>query len=228
MSGRPGRRGAPQPWHHRSVPRDRRIAPRKPPTTRAGVDIIASILAAASHVLDERGLDGFTTNQVAERAGVSIGSLYQYFPNKDALLAELARQMERRTEALAVQILVTAGDAPLAEVAGRIIDALLGELGGIGLRQAIRRQVPPSWTAPVSDEVDRTVRREVAAAMSRRDDVRPGPHALMAWIAVHAVERVIEAAVVDEPALLAEPAFRAELIELVVRYLGRAAAPPAA
>ena len=209
------------------MPRDRRTAPRKPPTTRAGADIIESILAAASQVLDERGLEGFTTNQVAERAGVSIGSLYQYFPNKDALLAELARRLERRTEALAVQTLVPAGDAPLAEVAGRIIDALLGELGGIGLRQAIRRQVPPSWTAPVSDEVDRTVRREVAAAMTRRDDVRPGPHGLMAWIAVHAVERVIEAAVVDEPALLDEPGFRAELIELVVRYLGRAAAPPA-
>ena len=209
--------------------RDRRIDPRRPPTTRAGADIIESIVAAAGRVLDDGGLDAFTTNRVAELAGVSIGSLYRYFPNKDALLVELARRMERHTEALAVRILLTADDdAPLADVAGRMIDALLGELGGIGLRQAIRRQVPPSWTAPVSADVDRSVRRAVAAAMARRADVRAGDHALMAWIAVHAVEQVIEVAVVNEPALLAAPAFRAELIELVVRYLRRADAPPGA
>lgn len=209
--------------------RDRRTAPRRPPTTRASADIVESVVAAAGRVLDDGGVDAFTTNRVAELAGVSIGSLYRYFPNKDALLAELARRMERHTEALAVRILLTAAaDAPLADVAGRMIDALLGELGGIGLRQAIRRQVPPSWTAPVSADVDRSVRREVAAAMARRADVRAGDHALMAWIAVHAVEQVIEVAVVNEPALLAAPGFRAELIELVVRYLRRADAPPGA
>ena len=100
-AGRDSRRRS---WHHRPVPRDRRIAPRKPPSTRAGADIIESVLAAASQVLDERGLDGFTTNQVAERAGVSIGSLYQYFPNKDALLAELARRLERRPPTVEAEV----------------------------------------------------------------------------------------------------------------------------
>ncbi|MBK9036473.1 MAG: helix-turn-helix transcriptional regulator [Myxococcales bacterium] len=206
--------------------RDRRIKPRKGPTTRAGADIIAAVVDAAARVLEDGGLDAFTTNRVAELAGVSIGSLYQYFPNKDALLAELARRMERHTEALAVEILLTSGAAPLAAVGARLIDALLGELGGIRLRQAIRRSVPPSWTAPVSADVDRNVRREVAAAMTSRADVRAGPHGLMAWIVVHAIEQVIEVAVVHEPELLAAPGFRAELIELVVRYLGRAAPAP--
>ncbi len=43
----------------------------------------------AARILEERGLDGYTTNAIAERAGVSIGSLYQYFPGKDALTAVL-------------------------------------------------------------------------------------------------------------------------------------------
>jgi AcrR family transcriptional regulator len=47
------------------------------------------ILEAASRILETRGFAGYTTNAVAERAGVSIGSLYQYFPNKDALAAAL-------------------------------------------------------------------------------------------------------------------------------------------
>ncbi|WP_255657238.1 TetR/AcrR family transcriptional regulator [Actinoplanes sp. L3-i22] len=50
------------------------------------------ILAAAAHVFVESGYQGGTTNRIAERAGVSIGSLYQYFPNKDAILAELLVQ----------------------------------------------------------------------------------------------------------------------------------------
>lgn len=47
--------------------------------------MLATLLEAAAQVLEAKGLEGFNTNAVAERAGVSIGSLYQYFPSKDAL-----------------------------------------------------------------------------------------------------------------------------------------------
>lgn len=46
---------------------------------------VDAIVEAAAHILEEHGFDGYTTNAVADRAGVSIGSLYQYFPNKDAI-----------------------------------------------------------------------------------------------------------------------------------------------
>lgn len=51
-----------------------------------------AVLAAAAHILEDRGLAGFNTNAVAVRAGVSIGSLYQYFPSKDAILVALMEQ----------------------------------------------------------------------------------------------------------------------------------------
>lgn len=54
--------------------------------------MVAAILEAAARVLEARGLEGFNTNRVAETAGVSVGSLYQYFPGKTALLAALVRQ----------------------------------------------------------------------------------------------------------------------------------------
>ena len=66
--------------------------PRKRPRQRRSADTVERILAAAARIFDERGYRGTTTNHVAEEAGVSIGSLYQYFPNKDALLVSLAER----------------------------------------------------------------------------------------------------------------------------------------
>ena len=54
--------------------------------------MVAAILEAAARILERDGLERFNTNRVAEAAGVSVGSLYQYFPNKAALLAALVRQ----------------------------------------------------------------------------------------------------------------------------------------
>ena len=58
---------------------------RRQPRGRTAADIVEAIVTAAERVLEVDGLDGFSTNRVAELAGVSIGSLYRYFPNKHAL-----------------------------------------------------------------------------------------------------------------------------------------------
>lgn len=65
---------------------------RKSPRQQRSRDTVARILASAAHLFDTNGYNATTTNHVAELAGVSIGSLYQYFPNKDALVVALADQ----------------------------------------------------------------------------------------------------------------------------------------
>ncbi len=65
------------------------LTPRKSPRQTRAEGTVAAIVEAAAHILERRGFEGFNTNAVAEKAGVSIGSLYQYFPNKDALLSAL-------------------------------------------------------------------------------------------------------------------------------------------
>jgi AcrR family transcriptional regulator len=62
---------------------------RKTPLQRRSTETVAIILEAAARILERHGFASFNTNAIAERAGVSIGSLYQYFPNKDALLSGL-------------------------------------------------------------------------------------------------------------------------------------------
>jgi AcrR family transcriptional regulator len=62
------------------------VNPRKRPRQKRSADTVAVIVEAAARVLEGNGFDGFNTNAIAEKAGVSIGSVYQYFPSKNALL----------------------------------------------------------------------------------------------------------------------------------------------
>ncbi len=75
--------------------RNPRISSRKQPQQARSSELVASILEAAVQVLASEGAQRFTTARVAERAGVSIGSLYQYFPNKAAILFRLPARSSR-------------------------------------------------------------------------------------------------------------------------------------
>jgi AcrR family transcriptional regulator len=70
--------------------------PRKSPSQSRSKDTVDAIVAAATRILRERGYAQTNVNRVAERAGVSVGSLYQYFPSKEALVAEVARRHSTR------------------------------------------------------------------------------------------------------------------------------------
>jgi len=189
------------------------------PSTRAGAEIVESILAAAEAVINEHGLASFTTQRVVDRAGVSVGSLYQYFKSKEAILAELARRLEQRTQQRLIEIFQQSAADSLDVLAARVVDELLTGIGGITFRRALRQEVPSGWTADTSSEVDATVREHLRDVFASRDDVRQGPHELMTWVIGHAIEGAIEAAVMADATLLGSDAFRAELIELVTRYL---------
>ena len=70
------------------------LNPRKAPRQARAQATHDAILEAATQILSARGLNGFNTNAVAARAGTSIGSLYQYFPNKDALMLALIHRQK--------------------------------------------------------------------------------------------------------------------------------------
>jgi AcrR family transcriptional regulator len=75
--------------------RKKALSPRKKPCQERSVRMVDTILDAASRVLERYALAGYNTTAVAEQAGVSIGSIYQYFPNRDALTTELILRMHR-------------------------------------------------------------------------------------------------------------------------------------
>ena len=78
-----------------TIRRNARISSRKQPKQARSEALVAAILEAAVQVLAKEGAARFTTVRVAEKAGVSVGSLYQYFPSKDAIAVELLRRVRR-------------------------------------------------------------------------------------------------------------------------------------
>lgn len=72
---------------------------RKTPRQQRSREMVTRLLDATAATLAERGLDHTTTNHIAERAGVSIGSLYQYFPDKNALVEALLERMAEEASA---------------------------------------------------------------------------------------------------------------------------------
>ncbi len=72
----------------KSIERDR-PQPRKAPKQSRSLETVSAIVEAAARILEEEGHNSFSTNAIALRAGVSIGSLYQYFPTKDAIIGAL-------------------------------------------------------------------------------------------------------------------------------------------
>jgi len=82
-----------------------RTTPRKQPRQERSKATVDTILEATARVLIKHGYDGLTTNAVAQLAGVSIGSLYQYFPNKEALVAGLiGRHLEEMHAAVSKEL----------------------------------------------------------------------------------------------------------------------------
>ena len=96
------------------------LAPRKAPLQRRSAATVDAIIEAAARILEAKGFDGYTTNAVAACAGVSIGSLYQYFPNRDALTAAL---IERETRVLLENVERAAWAPTATEVIEQLIDA---------------------------------------------------------------------------------------------------------
>lgn len=87
------------------------------------METYTAVLEATAHILETRGLEAANTNAIADLAGVSVGSLYQYFPNKAAIFAELVRKAERETADALEAIFASTADRPFDERLRRLVQA---------------------------------------------------------------------------------------------------------
>jgi AcrR family transcriptional regulator len=149
------------------------ISSRKKPQQARSTGLVASILEAAAQVLAKEGAQRFTTARVAEKAGVSIGSLYQYFPNKAAILFRLQSDEWRQTSELLRGILENVERSPLERLRTLVHAFIRSECEEAAMRVALNDAVPLYRDAPEAQAArasgSRTVRlfmQEVLPAAS--------------------------------------------------------------
>jgi len=148
-----------------SEPKNPRISSRKQPKQARSNELVAAILEAAAQVLAKEGAHRFTTARVAEKAGVSIGSLYQYFPNKAAILFRLQSDEWQQTTGLLHQILQDKSRAPLDRLRALIHAFIRSECEEAAMRVALSDAAPLYRDAPEAKEVKASGERAMQAFM---------------------------------------------------------------
>lgn len=134
------------------MPRRRASDPRKTPLQARSRDTYDTILEATARILETKGLEAANTNAIAERAGISVGSLYQYFPGKTAIFAELIRRNDAATaEGLAELVATTAGQ----DLAARL---------RVLVRAAVAQQFARPRLARILDYLEATLGADEALA----------------------------------------------------------------
>jgi AcrR family transcriptional regulator len=124
------------------------ISSRKQPQQARSADLVATILEAAIQVLAKEGAHRFTTARVAEKAGVSVGSLYQYFPNKAAILFRLQSDEWRQTSELLRVILEDIERPPLERLRTLVHAFIRSECDEAAVRVALNDAAPLYRDAP--------------------------------------------------------------------------------
>ncbi|ALM86169.1 TetR family transcriptional regulator [Bordetella sp. N] len=140
-----------------------RISSRKQPKQARSTELVAAILQAAEQVLAEEGATRFTTARVAEKAGVSIGSLYQYFPNKAAILFRLQSDEWQQTQDMLRSILEDTRHPPPARLRNLVHAFFKSECEEAAMRTALNDAAPLYRDAPETREVKANGQRTIQA-----------------------------------------------------------------
>ena len=204
----------PEPPEGASYPR------RLPRQVRSRITVDA-ILEATAQLLVARGYEEMTVVGVADRAGVSVGSLYQYFPDKAALVggvmeAHLAREAEAIAAAFGHAAALPFGDA---------VEALVRAYVGVnaedpGRAAALVAAAPEiAWSGGIEDLAHQSARSVHALLVERAGETRVDDLEAAAYVIATAVYSVVHLGVSQQPALLASGRLADEVVDLARRYL---------
>ncbi len=204
---------------------------RREPSQERALRTIETIFIATAQIVEEHGVHALNTNKIAAKAGFSVGTLYQYFPSKEAiLLAMIERQRTRVLERLSQLLSIAEHSAQDPQgLMAKIIHILVEAFGSgrvdnerTAAGQAVRgTMIRLAWQLDHHDTVTHAMREaadRIALYLSRMAaqhpeiKLRTTPAAL--FVVVRAVMGVIRSASLEKSALLGTPEFEAELVRL--------------
>jgi AcrR family transcriptional regulator len=194
--------------------------PRKLPSQERSREMFEAILEAAAQVFVELGYAKATTNKIAEAAGISVGSLYQYFPSKDAIAVELLRRYRLKVLGVVGSALGRVNERGLEKVVYELVDALL-RAEGIDptlqrvLIEAVLRTGARAEVLGFEERLEEVVADQLRAAKTgvAERDLR-----VASFLVVRVVLAVVHAVRVDRTEL-DTARLRDHVTRLIVRYL---------
>lgn len=197
---------------------------RRTPVQERAVDTVETIFEAAARILQSEGRAGLNTNRVAELAGVSIGTLYSYFPNKEAILLAMARRENDALRASVAKVLTA--DLQHTDVSPVRL-AIRALIKGYGVRNKSRRILMETLIASGgSAEIARPVQDIANLIAASGQNLLPKnarmPSAIGLFVLTRAVDSVVRAATYEDAKFISSPEFEDELTRMVTGYLSAA------
>ena len=198
------------------------IAPRKQPSQARARETTEAILRATARILVERGYVATTTNHIAEAAGVSVGSLYQYFPNKEAIVAALLERHMEQTQGWLRVAAARSVAQPLEQAARSLIEGLIeAHRVDPDLHRVFAEELPRIASFERIHALEQETLLLVRAYLEARVPglARKRKLDIVSFVIVHSVEALTHGVVLFRPDFLEDPAFVDEVVRLVVRYV---------
>jgi AcrR family transcriptional regulator len=201
---------------------------RKQPLQARSEATVAALLEASIQVLLAVGYRRLTTTRVAERAGVSVGTLYQYFPNRQALIAAVLRQYLGELEALVTEGCTRLHGQGLEALAAGLVEVVVAaKWRRIEVTRALHEPLVDIRAADLVRATGLKVAGEVAGCLRQCSDARFRNPELLAVFIVTACISLLQAAVADPQAAMDPAVLKAHLRAMVLGYLRESQQPPA-
>lgn len=203
------------------MPPKLRTIPRKRPAQARSQATVEAILDGTARVLVEEGYDRASTNRIAARAGVSVGSLYQYFPSKEALVGALIDRHQAEMMGVFLRQVDLARDAPVRVAARAVVSATVdAHLVAPKLHRILGEQIPRvGRLASQMEQLDLQAAGIVRAYLdAHADELRVRDLDISTFVVVHAVESVVHRAIAV-PREIDRDALVDALVDMVSRFL---------
>lgn len=197
------------------------LSPRKAPRQSRSQATVTAILDATARILVEFGIKAASTNAVAERAGVSVGSLYQYFPNKDALISALHARHGEQMMAVIQHALTKAMDATLENALVGLIEATVeAHRVDADLHRVLEQHLGDEhWDERHAEYVVVMEDRIVAMLASHRDEITAPDLKLAAFMLMTSAHALIHAVVLERPRGVSLKAATQDIVHMMHAYL---------
>lgn len=196
------------------------LNPRKSPVQTRSVATVEAIQAATIQVLADKGLVMCTTSRIAERAGVSVGSLYQYYPNRSALLAAvLGRHLDHVAETVE-QACIAQRMKPLSDMAYGVVHAFIGaKMEYPAASKALYAVAEEHGGAVLVARARKRMHKAVALMLGSAPDSHFDELNTVSFLTMSAMIGPVQALLEEEESPEITEALRTHLCKLVLAYL---------